>query len=391
MSNAVIQFMEGKLLDNIVDYIYGTGSLSFLEKEFNLVDSLIFSQLSYLKFTGIVPDLNEDKPPVNLREAALKQNPNLLFQEVWDIKRNRELLSAVIRSHRFRNTMLNFYRDELDETNEKQFSAITFLLDNGTSYVAFRGTDTTIVGWKEDFNMAFKSPVPAQEAGLEYLTGIADKLHGEFKIGGHSKGGNIAVYSAIKCSQEIKQRISDIYSHDGPGFKEELLNSEEYRLIQTKIHKSLTQSSLIGMLLSHQEHYTVVKSNRFWIMQHDPFSWKIENSNFKYANSVKSSTLFMNKTLNEWINTLDDETRGLFIETLYQIIKSTKAKTLRDLKSEWRKNTIAAFHATKEIDKETKQFIWKTLASFLLYLGHSMRLLKKTSIKKTKVKFIHLK
>nr|WP_238473040.1 Mbeg1-like protein [Desulforamulus profundi] len=111
----------------------------------------------------------------------------------------------------------------------------------------------------------------------------------QLKIGGHSKGGNIAVYSSIKCRQSVQKRITHVFSHDGPGFRDEVFQCHEYLIIKDRINKILPQSSIIGMLLQNQEHYSVVKSNRIWFMQHDSFSWLIDGSDFQYAQSVKKA------------------------------------------------------------------------------------------------------
>lgn len=361
-------YLGGDPLHNIIDYIHKTGKFTFYEKPFQPVDSLILSQLSYLRMIHVVPSFDAKQPPVSLRKLALSQKPHLLYQETWNKKLNKELLTAAIRSERFGYTLLNYYMEDFDEQKEKQFAAVTFFLEDGTIYLAFRGTDTSIVGWKEDFNMAFLSPIPAQVAALSYLSKVAKQIKGSFQIGGHSKGGNLAVYAAIRCNKEIKRRISHIYSHDGPGFQKEILNSSDFLFIQHKIHKFLPQSSFVGMLLQHQESYMVVKSRGFWILQHDPFSWIIKNGDFQSVKTVKSTSIFVNDTLNNWINSMDDPTRERMIDILFQIIKTTKARNLYELKMEWKRNTRLVFHATKDLDPKTKIFILQTLRSLLQFI-----------------------
>ena len=163
-----------------------------------------------------------------------------------------------------------------------QFAAMTFDLPDGSSYIAFRGTDATIVGWKEDFNMAFQYPVPSQAEAADYLNEAARHCRGKLYVGGHSKGGNLAVYAAANCRPDVSARLARVFSHDGPGFLEQALQSEAFRQVLPKIEKTLPQSSMIGMLLEHQENYKIVKSSSISIWQHNPFSWEINGDDFSY-------------------------------------------------------------------------------------------------------------
>jgi hypothetical protein len=270
-------------------------------------------------------------------------------------------LFALAASPRFRNIKINYYINKIDSKLEKQFAAVTYQLEEETAYIAYRGTDATVVGWKEDFNMAFTCPVPSQEEGVKYLDRIAVKVPGELRIGGHSKGGNIAVYSAMKCDSPIQERIINVFNHDGPGFKDSIFESPEFIKINNKIHKTLPQSSLIGMLLQDQGKYFVVESNRFGILQHDPFSWSIGTDDFCYTGNISKRAMNMHKTLNQWLSTLTDENRELFIGTLYQVIETTDAATIYEFSEDWRKKAISILGAFKNIDKETKSFVTKTI------------------------------
>lgn len=366
-------------MKNMVDYVL-EAKHSFESGEFNAVDSLVLSQLAYLKFDGIVPGLSDIASPVPVRKVAAAENPDALFHDVRESKSNRRLFSAFVNSPRFRNTKLAFFVNQSDDKAEKQFSAVTYLLSDHSAYIAYRGTDSTFVGWKEDFNMAFTSPVPSQEEGVAYLNAVADKITGPLKTGGHSKGGNIAVYSAVKCRRSIQDRITDVFSHDGPGFRDPFFLSDGYFIMKGRINKTLPQSSIIGMLLQNQENYSVVKSNRVWIMQHDPFSWGIDGGDFQYVQAVKRSALYMNETLNQWVNTLDDQKRELFVNTLYDVIKATNAATFYDLTGDWQKRAAAALGAMKEIDDETKKFLFQTIRSLFVLAVKNIRETRRTGL-----------
>ena len=359
-------------MKNIIDYVAQEKD-NFLDKAFNSVDSLVLSQFSYLNLNGLVPDMSGVVKPVSIGEITHKPNHNTLTNRVRDSESNLKLLHALANSPRFSNTKITFYVEKIDFQTEKQFSATTYLLEDGTAYIAFRGTDASFVGWKEDFNMAFISPIPSQEEGVKYVRAVGGILSCDLRIGGHSKGGNIAVYSAIKCDMSIKNRITHIFSHDGPGFSDEIFLSQDYLSVKERIHKTIPQSSIIGMLMQNQENYTVVKSNRFWFMQHDPFSWLVDGDKFQYVKTVNSSALFMNKTLNNWISSIDDSKRELFVDTLYHVIKSSGATSFYDLTGDWFKKAVAILGAIKDIDDETRSFIFKTIGSLFVLAVKNLR------------------
>ena len=347
-------------MKNIIDYAKEIED-TFENRQFNTVDSLVLSQLAYLNFDGVVPGLSNILSPMSVQEVAAIEESNTLYQDVRDSKSNRQLLFAFANSPRFCNTKLAFYVNQIDNKAEKQFSAVTYLLSDNSAYIAYRGTDSTFIGWKEDFNMAFTSPVPSQEEGTAYLNAVADRISRPLKIGGHSKGGNIAVYSSIKCRRTVQDRITQVYSHDGPGFRDEIFLSNGYLILKDRIQNTLPQSSIIGMLLLHQDKYSVVKSNRVWLMQHDPFSWLVSVDDFEYIPSITRSALYMNETLNQWVNSLDNSKRELFVNTLYDVIKATNATTFYDLTGDWQKRALAVLGAMKEIDDETRKFMLQTI------------------------------
>lgn len=351
-------------MSNIIEYI--ENEMDDIQiKAFSVVDSLVLSQLSYVNFENVVPDILDGAQPVRIRDLLKAEMFDSILHNVRDVASNRRLLFALAASPRFRNIKMNYYTNKVDFELEKQFSAVTYQLEDGTAYIAYRGTDAYVVGWKEDFNMAFISPVPSQEEGVKYLNTIAELIPGDLRIGGHSKGGNIAVYSAMKCSASAQGRIIDVFSHDGPGFKEGVLQSPEFINIQNRVHKTLPQSSMIGMLLQNQENYSVVESTRFGIMQHDPFSWYIENDDFRYAKNITSGASYMHKTLNQWLSAMTDEKREMFVDTLFQILGATDAVTVNELTEDWQKCALAMLGAIKNIDSETRKIVAKTITELV--------------------------
>lgn len=328
------------------------------EKKFNTVDSLVLSQVTNFLYDDLVGSLYNLKPPIFFKDLLKAEYFERMFRSfIWP-KKNKQLLFALAASPRFRDIEINYYVSKIDVDKEKQFSATTFIINNEFAYLGFRGTDTTVVGWKEDFNMAFVSPIPSQLEGIEYVNTISKLLPHKLYIGGHSKGGNIAVYSSMNCDSDIKPRIENIYSHDGPGFRAEIIKSEEFKSIKNKINKTISYSSLVGILLENHEHYHVVKSSGVGgIMQHDPFWWEVGKDDFVYLNELSSKSKYVNKTLNTWLSQISDKKRKQFIEALFDILNSTKCETITDIAGNWKSNLPIILDAIKNMDEEEKILI----------------------------------
>ncbi len=348
-------------MGNLVDYAAQV-TQSFQEKPFGAVDSLILSQLAYLDYAGLLPEpgggflpfarLAGDPAAASLTEGG--RAPEL----------NGELVRRVAANPRFRELQVGDYVNIVNKEAQKQFSAVTFLVDGG-AYIAYRGTDATYVGWKEDFNLAFLSPVPSQVAGAEYLDWAAGRSQGPLRVGGHSKGGNIAVYSSLFCSPETRQRILAAYSHDGPGFTQGVLDSPEFHEMQDRLRKTIPQSSLVGVLLQNQENYRVVRSDQFWILQHDPFSWQVENGDFLYEEELSYGARFLDKNLNVWISSLPKEELSSFADALYQVLCALPGDSFDDAPSKWWDAARETLNGLKGLDPDTYVCILRTVASLL--------------------------
>lgn len=350
-------------MGTVLEYLEKYGKYTFEQMPMTEVDSLALCQLSYLKFDGMVPSLQEDGAAVTLSSLAQHPDYEKLFADVRYEKQNRNLLERMISGERFRSMKLNFYENTVDTENETQFSAVTFFLEEGAPYVAFRGTDETIVGWKEDFNMAFLSPVPGQKYSVRYLEEAAGRFPGSFFIGGHSKGGNLAVYSAMNCKEEVQARILRIYSMDGPGFRPEVLKELQYDRISQRVVKILPTSSLVGMLFESDMHFQVVKSKAIGLLQHDPYTWQVVSNHLVRANHLYERRKQMDNTLNEWILSLNEEQLHTFVDTLYQVITASQADNLIDFTAEWKKSMNGVIAALKEVDQETKNILVKMVKS----------------------------
>ena len=350
-------------MKNIIDYIQKYGDLTFGEKEFNKVDALILSQFSYLKLDGMVPAVGTMLPPVTLKSIALSDRVDELFTDERYKKNNKELFDAMAKSRRFADIRLNHYINLINDKWEMQFSAVTTYLADGVTHVVFRGTDETMIGWKEDFNMAFMTPIPAQVKAVDYLHYAAERIRGEFTVGGHSKGGNLAVYSSMKCSRLVRERIKSIYSQDGPGFTKETLEDADFEAVKDKIQKYVPHSSIIGMLLQSQEKYRVIEAAGFGILQHDPFNWIVEDDDFIYRDDIAERFSISDEAVNKWTDEADPAKMKAFIDKIYEIFVSAGVSDMNDFKGNLTGITAKAIAAAGALDAEDRQLIKAVLSA----------------------------
>ena len=303
---------------DLFDYLRWRGDLRFSQVPPGPVDALIFSALSYLTFGGSVterPDI-----PISLREASeefLKQTDAI---QRCRVKADLSLLMAAAESERFGNTLLLQYRDILIPEEDTQFAAITFLLDNNSAFLAFRGTDYSLTGWKEDFNMTFRESIPAQLLAVQYAQDISTRYPMPLYLGGHSKGGNLAVYAAVKSDAPIRNRIQAVYNHDGPGFTDFVMEDPAYLEVEPRVTTIIPQSSVIGMLLEHREPYTVIKSKQIGLLQHDFYSWLLEGPASVPMEQVTNNSKFLDLTIKEWLSGMTIEERNEIVDSVFDLL-----------------------------------------------------------------------
>lgn len=316
-------------MGTMFDYLKWRGDIEFSQIPMNPVDALILSTLSYVWFDNIITEKRNVR--ITLRDAAKAFLQLNGIDEMVRVKDDIELLKAAALTERFGKMELAFFRNIYDPDKEIQFAALTCFLDDDTAVVVFRGTDQTLAGWKEDFNMAFCDEIPSQIEALRYVTEFAESTGMSFYITGHSKGGNLAVYAAAKASDDIKERIIQIYNHDGPGFTEHLMGDPGYLAIVPKIRTYIPQSSVVGMLLQHEEEYTIVKSRHYSLMQHNPYYWEIMGPGFVLMEEVTDSSVKIDKALKKWMEELTIEERSNLIDTVYGFLTEDGASNVKDL------------------------------------------------------------
>ena len=314
---------------DLFDYLIWRGDLPMDLVPPNPVDTLILSALSYLDYDGLVPGDFLHPVPLHVVEEAFAAMPDR--DERVRVKRDADLLAACAATERFGHLKLAFYRSELLPQMQSQFAALTWLLPDGTAMITYRGTDMTITGWKEDFNMSFQSSVPAQEKALWYLEAFARVHMGPIRLTGHSKGGNLAVYAAARTVPENQERILSVHNHDGPGFHSAMLREPGYREILERVRTFVPQSSVVGMLLEHEEPYTVVKSRQLSLLQHEPYSWEVQGGDFVRMEEVDDSSRFVDQTIKQWLSTTSMEERNAFVDAVYELLTLGQIDDLREV------------------------------------------------------------
>ncbi len=344
------------------DYLYWRGDLPFLVCPINEIDGMLISRFSYAPF-----ELLGEFDNITVKKACERFLNIPELDEYLVMKRDRELIEKIGNSCRFGGLRVSNYVKVMGE--EMQFSAICVKVSPKLCYVAFRGTDETFAGWKENFNMSFISPVPSQELAVQYLEDISRKRIGKIIVGGHSKGGNLAVYASAFCKDSLKKKIVSIENFEGPGFDSKIIESRQYKEICKKIKTYVPQDAVVGMLLEHEEEYTIVKSKGAGLFQHDTYLWEVEKENFVYLETVTDASLFLDSTLKDWLREMSAEKRELLIDTLYDIILKTGASTVKELGDNWLKNTVSVIKAISGLDGDTRKVLSEAVNSLTKCAG----------------------
>ncbi len=311
---------------NIIQDVIAMQNVTFEQTPFNNVDSLVFATLSYFAFEQV---LTQDKT----RFCDLDSESIVVPEKIGERYQNHyRLLKSVVSSERYKDFVISNYENVFCHESEKQFAAVCFA-NKEFVYVSFRGTDSTLTGWKEDANMSFMKSVPSQEEAVLYLKRVAKK-HKKKRIvlGGHSKGGNLAIYAAAKSSWLLQRKIDKIYCHDGPGFCKEFFCEKGYKKISPRIEKTVPPSSVIGMLLENPTPYQVVDSEGKSIFQHNPYLWVIQNHNFVPVEQIKPGWMTFNESVNKWLQGITMQKRKEFIDLLFDFFDTAEITDFRSKK-----------------------------------------------------------
>lgn len=363
-----------KYTTTVADYLTWRGDIPFSVDPFNEVDNLVLCIVSYINFRRF-PELLTRNP----REAVLLSD---ICQKltVEDEQLGLSQLSYIpvvqqaAQTERFAGTRMFAFEDRSDEEAQMQFAAVTFLLPDKSVFVAFRGTDTSLVGWKEDFNMSYLESVPAQVRAAEYTAEIMRlcRFH-KVRIGGHSKGGNLAAWAGLHLPHRDYGRLLAVYNNDGPGFSRSMTERPEYALLKDKLHTFIPESSIVGMLLEHCEDYTVIASTARSIMQHEALSWCTERNRFIHLEERSAMGRRSDDVLRDWIGSMTPQERKDFTDAFFEILSmGGKARTLDDVQEMGLSGAVALVKEYAGADEKTRRILAEIFKRLAVDIGEEV-------------------
>ncbi|MFN8648454.1 Mbeg1-like protein [Streptococcus sp.] len=312
-------------MPTIFDYLKANQYDSFYDKDFTVLDALALTELAYLPFEDLVPAEISVQNYISLQHLAeqFEEKFQGKYPPLGMVNAHRlKLLSYLSSFKRYKHIRALGFANDVSLDSQKQFAAITYQIRPKEYLVVFRGTDDSIIGWKEDFHLTYMKEIPAQLAARDYLKEVLDKLDSKVWLAGHSKGGNLATYAACHVETSIQDRVQKVYSFDAPGLHSSIRNSDNFKAIEGKILSIIPENSIVGMMLETPETDLVVKSKTFGLLQHLMVSWEIEGDQFKVVPKVTEDSIQVDQTLKSWTASLSEEELrdffdlffGLFIE-----------------------------------------------------------------------------
>lgn len=345
-------------MSNILDYLQWRNDLTLKSNSFNCIDSLILARAAYFRW-----------------ELILNENQNLTISEAYEIFKNIDLstyhnlldedpilFELMASSERFKDCIVSDFVNNVDEQKESQFCAIVFHLSDQTNYVSFRGTDNTVVGWKEDLNMSFQESVPSQHKAVKYINHIAKKYKNKLRIGGHSKGGNLAIYSSLNIGKRYLSRVIEIDNFDGPGLSSAIMQKKEGHPFFQIIKVYYPQNSIIGRLLFHVENsQNLIYSVNRGIYQHDLYSWQIKGKEFVSVNEFDKQSEIADGAIKQFMQVVPNEQRKQCIDLIFDVISSTNADTFYELSSNLMKKGPAIIKSMTQVEALDRKMMMDTL------------------------------
>lgn len=350
-------------MGNIMDYISWRGDLSFEQSQFNEVDNLILACFSYVNLDGISAVTKQKGIGLKklTKEFMKLHTMKELEADKSFIRLAPFMMMEMAKSVRFGKCVVRNYVNDIVTEAEQQFAAMEIVLEDGTSYVSFRGTDDTIIGWKEDFNLS-TGVVPAQKRAIEYLQKISEHTDGMLRVGGHSKGGNLAIYGSVMC-KSAHEKILEIYSNDGPGFSREFQELPETKEMMPKIIRIIPEYSIIGTLLEHENEPVIVASSSKGLLQHDGFSWEVQGPALVRRDSLNKTALRFIEILHKWIDGMDMEQKRLLIEDLFATLQASGYENLSEVQSGGLKSLAAMVKRVEKFAPESRGMMQELLTA----------------------------
>lgn len=339
---------------NIIDFIKINGHKTFDELAFNEVDGLVLAQLAYLNYNNICTSFDDiiDSRSLNSYETSI-----LLSQrDFGSVRDNQRLIREVLLAKRYYGIKFGHYVDEHCVDEEKQFSAITFILDDFIC-ISYMGTDDTILGWKEDFSMSYSSFIASQKEASKYLDKIASLYDLPIIVTGHSKGGNLAIYAASNCDLINQDKILKVYSYDGPGFNKTFISSKKYLDLLDKLEVYIPESSFIGLIMYADDNYKIVASNKLFVFQHNVFNWLVDERGLLLKDKLSKKSIAFSESNRKWIETFTDNERKIFFETIFNLLEYNDKRSFNEIRKNWKGELTRIINSSKQISEEHKKLM----------------------------------
>ncbi len=375
---------------NLFDYLSWRGDLSFKDVPFNKIDALLLAHVTYSIFDDVVDpsfDVRKSFTQVAKDFSAAKDYEERINIGFLINKRTTELMFKCAESERYRNIQLCAFRHIYDEDKVEQFAAITYIIE-GKPVIVFRGTDDTIVGWKEDFNIAWQPQIPAQKDALDYFNEACAAFDEDLILAGHSKGGNLVINTAVNCGNILQKRINSVYNFDGPGFSEDFFERDEYKAVEERIHSFYPGFSVVGMIFHHPKQFEIVESDGFAFWQHDAMNWQIMGGNFINAGEFTDESQLFYKAFNEWVDKLNTQQRKDFVETMFCILEASGAKTNNEIEQNAIQATARMLEAYAKLGKSRRAELKRILSMFKDVIADDIPIFKPLVLLKNNLRII---
>ncbi|MCR5646846.1 MAG: DUF2974 domain-containing protein [Acholeplasmatales bacterium] len=341
-------------MKNMLWYLKKYGNESFEKLEFNEIDALIFAELGYLNFELFSSDSNQE---IFIKDVVNAKNAKKLSYGTTTRPKNEKLCALIEHTTRYDNVYFKAFRSIIDNETVEQFFGVTFFILD-FCYIVFRGTDLTITGWEEDLNMAYMNEVPSQRDAVKYIMDISNLYNRKIMVGGHSKGGNLALYASIFAEIDVQDVIIKVYDFDGPGFLDKnILHTPEYFRIQNKVCAMSSTMSTVAMLLYNVENIEFLKTSGFTVLQHDPFNWHIaSDTRFKRVKRNSLASRYFERTVDRFFDETTNEERKRYVEILVKIAKEKPDSSLLDVKKKPFRYFKKMRERKKLLDKDDSAF-----------------------------------
>lgn len=348
-------------MKNMLDYIKEFGHVSFEERAFSEIDALVLTELEYLPLEKVVPSDENGEDFVTVKEIAeyMQEHKQELFDEnpMMITQERHEVSQVIADAPRFQSLKFFGVVSEWDKDTTKQFAAVTVEVEPSVRLVVFRGTDETLIGWKEDFLMTYSPLVAAQTDAKEYLAKQASLWSGDLMISGHSKGGNLAIYAAATQEEDVQLRIVDIFCFDSPGLYRSVLETKGYQNIVPLAMRYIPQDSLVGLMLESEVPYVIVKSNATGAMQHSAMTWEIEDGQFIKMEKLTKNSQLNDQTFKKWTESVSDEELELFWNVFFELLFNAGIDTVNDLYGQFMHYVQEFLKAAGEMDEEKRELL----------------------------------